>query len=44
MKADRVLASADVDTRRQYELRASKSEPGLEGTPEQSQITQGAES
>jgi NADP-dependent 3-hydroxy acid dehydrogenase YdfG len=42
-KADRVLASADVDTRRQYELRASQSEPGLEGTPEQSQITQGAE-
>jgi NADP-dependent 3-hydroxy acid dehydrogenase YdfG len=43
MKADRVLASADVDTRRQYELRASQSEPGLEGTPEQSRITQGAE-
>jgi NADP-dependent 3-hydroxy acid dehydrogenase YdfG len=44
MKADRVLASADVDSRRAYELRAARSEPGLEGTPEQSQITQGASS
>jgi NAD(P)-dependent dehydrogenase (short-subunit alcohol dehydrogenase family) len=42
MKADRVLASADVDSRRAYELRASRSEPALEATPEQSQITQGA--
>jgi NADP-dependent 3-hydroxy acid dehydrogenase YdfG len=42
MKADRVLASADLDSRRDYELRASRSEPGLEGTPEQPQITQGA--
>jgi short-subunit dehydrogenase len=30
MKADRVLANADVNTRRAYELRASRSEPGLE--------------
>jgi NADP-dependent 3-hydroxy acid dehydrogenase YdfG len=42
MKADRVLASADVETRRNYELRASLSEPGLESA-EQQQISQGAE-
>jgi NADP-dependent 3-hydroxy acid dehydrogenase YdfG len=42
MKADRVLASADVDSRRQYELRASRSEPGLEDAPAQPQITEGA--
>jgi NADP-dependent 3-hydroxy acid dehydrogenase YdfG len=30
MKADRVLAGADMNTRRGYELRASRSEPGLE--------------
>jgi NADP-dependent 3-hydroxy acid dehydrogenase YdfG len=30
MKADRVLAGADLNTRREYELRASRSEPGLE--------------
>jgi NADP-dependent 3-hydroxy acid dehydrogenase YdfG len=42
LKADRVLASADVDSRRAYELRASRSEPGLEGAPEQPQISQGA--
>jgi short-subunit dehydrogenase len=29
MKADRVLAAADAGTRRDYELRASRSEPGL---------------
>jgi NADP-dependent 3-hydroxy acid dehydrogenase YdfG len=39
IKADRVLAGADVDTRRSYELRASRSEPGLEQAPEQPQIT-----
>jgi NADP-dependent 3-hydroxy acid dehydrogenase YdfG len=39
IKADRVLAGADVDTRRNYELRASRSEPGLEQAPEQPQIT-----
>jgi NADP-dependent 3-hydroxy acid dehydrogenase YdfG len=42
LKADRVLATADVDSRREYELRASRSEPGLEGAPEQPQITEGA--
>jgi NADP-dependent 3-hydroxy acid dehydrogenase YdfG len=39
IKADGVLAAADVDTRRNYELRASRSEPGLEQAPEQPQIT-----
>jgi NADP-dependent 3-hydroxy acid dehydrogenase YdfG len=40
IKADRVLAGADVDSRREYELRASRSEPGLEGAPEPPRITQ----
>jgi NADP-dependent 3-hydroxy acid dehydrogenase YdfG len=31
MKADRVLADADANTRRSYELRASRSEPALPG-------------
>jgi NADP-dependent 3-hydroxy acid dehydrogenase YdfG len=35
MRADRVLAEADAGVRRGYELRASKSEPGLEQAPEQ---------
>jgi short-subunit dehydrogenase len=30
IRADRALAGADADTRRGYELRASRSEPGLE--------------
>jgi short-subunit dehydrogenase len=38
MKADRVLAEADTISRRDYELRASRSEPGLEAAPEQPQI------
>jgi len=38
MKADRVLAEADTLTRRSYELRASRSQPGLEPAPEQPQI------
>jgi len=38
IKADRVLAGADLDSRRNYELRASRSEPGLEGPPPQPQI------
>jgi NADP-dependent 3-hydroxy acid dehydrogenase YdfG len=38
LKADRVLAGADLDTRRAYELRASRSEPGLEPAPEQPQL------
>jgi NADP-dependent 3-hydroxy acid dehydrogenase YdfG len=42
IKADRVLASADLVTRRDYELRASRSEPGLEAIPEPPQITQEA--
>jgi short-subunit dehydrogenase len=38
MKADRVLAGADSIARRNYELRASHSEPGLEAGDEQQQI------
>jgi NADP-dependent 3-hydroxy acid dehydrogenase YdfG len=38
MKADRVLAGADLSRRRDYELRASHSEPGLEPAPEPDQI------
>ncbi|MGH2852987.1 MAG: SDR family oxidoreductase [Solirubrobacteraceae bacterium] len=38
-KADRVLANADVEARRGYELRASRSEPALAPPPEQSQLT-----
>jgi NADP-dependent 3-hydroxy acid dehydrogenase YdfG len=41
LKADRVLAGADLDSRRAYELRAAQSEPGLvESAPEQPQIAQ----
>jgi NADP-dependent 3-hydroxy acid dehydrogenase YdfG len=39
MKANRVLADADVTVRHDYELRAARSEPGLEAAPEQPQIT-----
>jgi NADP-dependent 3-hydroxy acid dehydrogenase YdfG len=42
IKADRVLAGADANVRRAYELRASRSEPGLEPAPERQRITQGA--
>jgi NADP-dependent 3-hydroxy acid dehydrogenase YdfG len=38
MKADRVLAGADLNRRRDYELRASRSEPGLERPAEAAQI------
>ena len=38
MKADRVLAGADLNTRRAYELRASRSEPGLEPSAVSPQI------
>jgi NADP-dependent 3-hydroxy acid dehydrogenase YdfG len=38
IKADRVLAGADAGVRRDYELRAARSEPGLEPAPEQPQI------
>jgi hypothetical protein len=39
MKADRVLAGADAASRRQYELRASRSEPGLEEAPRAPELT-----
>jgi NADP-dependent 3-hydroxy acid dehydrogenase YdfG len=39
MKADRVLAGADAASRRQYELRASRSEPGLEEAPRTPELT-----
>jgi short-subunit dehydrogenase len=42
MKADKVLAGADANVRRDYELRASHSEPGLEAAPETPQLTDGA--
>jgi NADP-dependent 3-hydroxy acid dehydrogenase YdfG len=42
MKADRVLVDTDPTTRQVYELRASRSEPSLPGTPEQPQITSAA--
>ncbi len=44
MKADRVLADADATVRRDYELRAAHSEPGLPPASEQEQpqITQAA--
>jgi short-subunit dehydrogenase len=40
MKADRVLAGADLNRRREYELRASRSGPGLEPGGEPPQIPQ----
>ncbi len=47
MKADRVLAGADLNSRREYELRASRSEPGLEPglapAPEPAQIAAGSQ-
>jgi short-subunit dehydrogenase len=39
MKADRVLADADAGLRRGYELRAARSEPGLEPAEEQARLT-----
>jgi NAD(P)-dependent dehydrogenase (short-subunit alcohol dehydrogenase family) len=39
MKADRVLAGADADLRRGYELRAAQSEPGLEPGEEPARLT-----
>jgi len=44
LKADRVLMGADSNSRRAYELRASRSEPGLEAAPKQPQIASSAES
>jgi NADP-dependent 3-hydroxy acid dehydrogenase YdfG len=43
IKADRVLAGADASIRRDYELRAAHSEPGLEPAPERQRITQSSE-
>jgi short-subunit dehydrogenase len=42
LKADRVLADADALTRRSYELRASRSEPGLESGEQPPQIPSSA--
>lgn len=42
LKADRVLADADSLARRSYELRASRSEPGLEAGEQQPQIPSSA--
>ena len=39
LKADRVLSTADPAARAAYELRASQSEPGLEGGTEAKQLT-----
>jgi NADP-dependent 3-hydroxy acid dehydrogenase YdfG len=39
LKADKVLAGADPDARRGYELRAAHSEPGLEEGEQQKQLT-----
>jgi short-subunit dehydrogenase len=41
MKADRVLAGADLNRRRDYELRASQSKPGLEPGARTAQIGSG---
>ena len=40
LKADKVLAAADTEARRGYELRASRSEPGLEGGEPQKHLTE----
>jgi NADP-dependent 3-hydroxy acid dehydrogenase YdfG len=42
LKADRVLAEANPDVRRSYELRASHSEPALEEASEQPQLARTA--
>ncbi len=41
-KADAVLSQVDTAARAGYELRASRSEPGLEAGPEPAQLTRGA--
>jgi NADP-dependent 3-hydroxy acid dehydrogenase YdfG len=43
MKADRVLAGADANVRRDYELRAARSEPALAPPSEPAQLVRGAE-
>jgi NADP-dependent 3-hydroxy acid dehydrogenase YdfG len=40
-KADAVLSQADTAARAGYELRASRSDPGLEAAPEPAQLTRG---
>lgn len=42
LKADRVLAGADANVRRDYELRAARSEPALAPGAERQQITEGS--
>jgi NADP-dependent 3-hydroxy acid dehydrogenase YdfG len=42
MKADRVLADADIAARRDYELRAARSEPALAAAAEQAQLPEGS--
>jgi len=42
IKADRVLAAADPNVRRKYDLRAARSEPGLEPAPERPGLTAGS--
>jgi short-subunit dehydrogenase len=44
MKADRVLADADIAVRRDYELRAARSEPALAAGAEQAQLPEGSAS
>jgi short-subunit dehydrogenase len=41
LKADRVLAGADAKVRRDYELRAARSEPALAPAPDKPQLTDG---
>ena len=41
-KADRILAAADHEARRDYELRAARSEPSLQPPPERQRITRSA--
>lgn len=43
MRADRVLADADVMVRRDYELRAARSEPALTAAAEQPQLPEAAD-
>jgi hypothetical protein len=40
-KADKILAEADLGARRDYELRASRSEPGLEAGDDVKQLSRG---
>ena len=42
MKADRVLADADLSARRDYELRAARSEPALAAGVEQARLSPGS--